>query len=319
MKVQPARRVRGRLRVPGDKSISHRAAMFAALAAGRVRVENYSTSADCASTLACLAQLGVAVRQQDTTVEIDGAGLQLPATPTAPLDCGNSGTTMRLLAGVLAGQTFTTTITGDESLRARPMRRVIEPLAQMGARIEAHADRAPLRVTGRRPLAAINYTPAIASAQVKSCVLLAGLYADGRTTVFEQTPTRDHTERLLRWFGVEVETNTVTLAGADINAATLTGVPARVVSIVGPTPQLAPRPCVIPGDISAAAFFLVAAALLPGSDLTITGAGLNPIARPTARHLARSRRRHRDRKRARRYKRACGRRARAGRTRTRAP
>src|SRR2546421_5006990 len=209
MKIQPARRMRGRLRLPGDKSLSHRAALLAALTSGgRTRIENFATSADCASTLACLEQLGVNISRQGTSVEIEGAGFELPRAPDAPLDCGNSGTTLRLLAGILAGQRFNSTLTGDESLRTRPMRRVIEPLAQMGARIESHDGCAPLVINGRRPLAPISYAPPVASAQVKSCVLLAGLNADGRTAVIERTPTRDHTERLLRWFGVEVETTT---------------------------------------------------------------------------------------------------------------
>src|SRR2546423_5942343 len=242
MKMQPARRVRGRVRVPGDKSISHRAALLAALTTGeRVRISDYSASADCASTLACLAQLGVQIERHDTDVEIAGAGLQLPSAPRAPLDCGNSGTTMRLLAGLLAGQTFSATLDGDASLRARPMRRIIAPLAQMGAQIESQDGRAPLRIKGRRPLQAISYTPPVASAQVKSCVLLAGLYAAGRTEVCERTPTRDHTERLLEWLGVEVETEITD--------------DAQHISLVAPA-RLAPRDCAVSGDISAAAFFL---------------------------------------------------------------
>jgi 3-phosphoshikimate 1-carboxyvinyltransferase len=258
--------MRGRLRVPGDKSISHRAALLAALTSGGpVRIENYATSADCASTLACLQQLGIGIEQHDTTVTLAGAGLQLPHAPAAALDCGNSGTTLRLLAGLLAGQSFPATLTGDDSLRTRPMRRIIEPLAQMGAHVAAQAGRAPLTIKGRRPLNAIAYTPPVASAQVKSCVLLAGLNADGRTNVCEHTPTRDHTERLLRWFGVAVETE----------SATVNGQSAHVVSLAPPA-QLAARDCAIPGDISTAAFFFVAAALLPASDLTVANVGLNP-------------------------------------------
>src|SRR5438067_3098469 len=257
MLIRPARRVRGTLRVPGDKSLSHRAALLAALAAnGRTRITNFATSADCASTLACLQQLGVAVRRADTTIEIEGLGLELPRAPAAPLDCGNSGTTMRLLAGVLAGQQFTCALTGDESLRARPMRRIIEPLELMGARVESSAGRAPLGINGRRPLAPINYALPVASAQVKSCVLLAGLNADGRTAGVERTPTRDHTERLLRWFGVEVETQAVELkaqprADAEMIEApareapeTISAETAQVVSVVGPQAQLAARDCV---------------------------------------------------------------------------
>lgn len=273
--------MRGRLLVPGDKSISHRAALVAALATGgAARLTNFSTSADCAATLDCLQQLGVEVkRQADTAVELAGAGLQLPSAPPTPLDCGNSGTTMRLLAGILAGQQFTATLTGDRSLRTRPMRRIIAPLTQMGATLTAADERAPLIVTGRQPLTPITYAPTIASAQVKSCVLLAGLNAAGRTAVIEQTPTRDHTERLLRWFGVEVETKpteqratTCAEAEADNDHESAA---AQIISLTG-LQQFAARDCVIPGDISTAAFFLVAAALLPGSDLTVNGVGLNP-------------------------------------------
>ena len=271
--MQPARRVRGRVCVPGDKSISHRAALLAALADGRVRVENFSTSADCASTLACLAQFGVRIQRHGTSVEIAGAGLRLPAAPAAPLDCGNSGTTMRLLAGVLAGQNFSATLAGDASLSARPMRRIIAPLELMGAQIAAQAGCAPLHIEGRRPLQAISYAPPVASAQVKSCVLLAGLYADGRTTVVEHTPTRDHTERLLCWLGVELETRAAT--GIEARNDEAQAAATQRISLTAPT-RLAARDCVMPGDISSAAFFLVAAALLPGSDLIIEGVGVNP-------------------------------------------
>ncbi|HYG10649.1 MAG TPA: hypothetical protein VD835_11915, partial [Pyrinomonadaceae bacterium] len=182
MRISPAKLLRGRVRVPGDKSISHRAAMLAAIAGGgESRVFNFSTSADCASTLSCLAALGADVRREGSSVVIRGdAGLR--ATP-APLDCGNSGTTMRLLAGLLAGHEFTSTLTGDGSLRSRPMRRVIEPLELMGARVESDGGRAPLTVHGRGELAPVAYVPPVPSAQVKSCVLLAGLVADGATTV----------------------------------------------------------------------------------------------------------------------------------------
>src|ERR1041384_4717599 len=283
MRIEPARRMRGHVRVPGDKSLSHRAALMAALTCGgRVRIENFATSADCASTLACLAQLGVAVKRQAATVEIEGAGVKLPRA-AAPLDCGNSGTTMRLLAGLLAGQSFSSTLTGDESLNTRPMRRIIEPLTQMGARIEARAGCAPLVIHGRQPLASITYAPPVASAQVKSCVLLAGLNADGRTKVVERIRTRDHTERLLGWFGVEVETKTeesnaqshVDVALPDAKTTTAASTTAHIVSLTGPA-QLAARACVLPGDISSAAFFLVAATLLPPSELTIKDVGLNP-------------------------------------------
>ncbi|MCA1613821.1 MAG: 3-phosphoshikimate 1-carboxyvinyltransferase [Acidobacteria bacterium] len=269
MKIRPAKRLRGRVRVPGDKSVSHRAAMLGALAAagGRTRVTNFSSSADCAATLACLSRLGVGVSREGATVEIEGAGLELPRAPAAPLDCGNSGTTLRLLAGLLAGQSFRAVLTGDESLRSRPMRRVIEPLELMGARLAADEGRAPVAVEGRRPLRAIRYELPVASAQVKSCVLLAGLNADGRTQVVEtRGETRDHTERLLAWFGAGVETRAEAGAGGEA---------ARVVSVEGGRAMRA-RDVSVPGDISSAAFLFAAAAMLPGSELTVEGVGLNP-------------------------------------------
>jgi 3-phosphoshikimate 1-carboxyvinyltransferase len=256
--------------VPGDKSVSHRAAIIAALSTGEpVRISNFSTSADCAATLLCLEQLGVSVRREGTSIEIAGAGLELPHAPVAALDCGNSGTTMRLVAGVLAGQNFNATLTGDASLRTRPMRRIIEPLELMGARIASHEGRAPLRVEGRGALRSIEYVSPVASAQVKSCVLLAGLNARGRTTVVERRgATRDHTERLLEWFGVETKTTTDEAARDEtINAL--------AISLVGGQ-TLRARDVEVPGDISSAAFFAVAAALLAGSELRIEGVGLNP-------------------------------------------
>ncbi|MDQ1558972.1 MAG: 3-phosphoshikimate 1-carboxyvinyltransferase [Pyrinomonadaceae bacterium] len=269
MRIQPARRLRGRVRVPGDKSISHRAAIIAALAAtgGRSRLTNYATSADCAATLACLGALGVPVRRAaGDALEIEGSGVRLPHAPRAPLDCGNSGTTMRLLAGLLAGQPFTSTLTGDASLRSRPMRRIVEPLVLMGARVMSEGGRAPLRVEGRTPLNAIRYALPVASAQVKSCVLLAGLNAGGRTEVVEaRGATRDHTERLLALFGADVRTELKDYEGR----------PAPFVSLETPV-SLRARDCNIAGDISSAAFFAVAAALVPGSDVTLAEVGLNP-------------------------------------------
>jgi 3-phosphoshikimate 1-carboxyvinyltransferase len=268
MRIQPARGLRGRLRVPGDKSISHRAAIIAALAqtGGRSRLTNYSTSADCASTLACLSALGVRIERAGDAVEIEGAGLSWTQAPREPLDCGNSGTSMRLLAGLLAGQSFAATLTGDASLRSRPMKRIIEPLELMGARISSEAGRAPLRVEGRAPLAAITYDLPVASAQVKSCVLLAGLNADGRTEVVEaRGATRDHTERLLSLFGADVRAELKDYEDRQ----------ALHVSLETPV-SLRPRDCNIAGDISSAAFFAVAAALLGGSDVTLAQVGLNP-------------------------------------------
>ena len=185
MKIQPADSLNGKIRLPGDKSISHRAAIFAALAIGETRIENFASSADCASTVDCLKNLGVEISREDSTVFVKGVGKNGFIQPNAPLDCGNSGTTMRLLAGVLAGQNFDSTLTGDASLSKRPMRRIIEPLERMGAAIEAEDNHAPLKIHGRNPLQSISYNLPVASAQVKSCILLAGLNADGKALVVE--------------------------------------------------------------------------------------------------------------------------------------
>lgn len=271
MKIQPARRLRGQVRVPGDKSISHRAAIIAALAGagGRSRLTNYATSADCASTLSCLAALGVWIERAGNNVEIEGLGTRLPHAPrAAPLDCGNSGTTMRLLAGLLAGQAFNSTLTGDASLRSRPMKRIIEPLNLMGALVSSEdGGRAPLRIAaGRAPLVGISYALPVASAQVKSCLLLAGLNAEGPSEIIEACgATRDHTERLLSLFGVDIKTEPRDYEGRLVPAISLQ-VPA----------SLQQHDCHIAGDISSAAFFVAAAALLPGSDLTLDQVGLNP-------------------------------------------
>lgn len=271
MKIQPALKIRGSLRLPGDKSISHRAAILAALGRGHTRLTNFSTSADCAATLACLRQLGVRVERDETSVLIEGVGLDGLRAPSAPLDCGNSGSTMRMLAGVLAGQNFVSTLAGDESLHSRPMKRIIEPLEMMGARISSENGCAPLRIEGRRPLKAISYEMPVESAQVKSCILLAGLNAEGRTEVIErQGATRDHTERMLRWLGVPVGKRKIEdeefTKEVDSKAA---------ISVEGHA-QFGARDVYIPGDISSAAFFIAASALLPGSQLEIKQVGLNP-------------------------------------------
>jgi 3-phosphoshikimate 1-carboxyvinyltransferase len=255
--IAPARRIEGRLRVPGDKSISHRYAIVAALAAGPSRLRGFSTGADCHSTLSCLSGLGVEISvEQDQTVVLAGRALDGFHAPLVPLDAGNSGTTMRLLAGVLAGQRFATTIIGDASLSRRPMKRVMEPLARMGARIEAADGHAPLHIYGS-PLHGIEYRPPVPSAQLKSAVLLAGLQADGVTAVIEMAPTRDHTERALAAFGGIVERNgaTISIRGGQ---------------------RLAADEFTIPGDFSSAAFWMVAAASLPGSRIEIEDVGLNP-------------------------------------------
>lgn len=269
MKIQPAKSVSGTINLPGDKSISHRAAIISAMATGETRIENYGSGADCASTLRCLETLGVEIKRENTTVFINGVGKNGFQKPSKDLDCGNSGTTMRLLAGVLAGQNFDAVLTGDESLKKRPMRRIIEPLTQMGAQIESSDGCAPLEIYGRNPLSPLSYEMPIPSAQVKSCVLLAGLYAREKTVVVEKSKngygfanTRDHTERMLKWLDAKIKIN--------FDAKNF----ARAISIEGGA-EFAARNIKIPGDISSAAFFLVAADCLSDSDLTIKGVGLN--------------------------------------------
>ena len=254
--IRPARNLLGSIRVPGDKSISHRYAMLAALASGRSRFENYSPGADCNSTLGCVRALGCNVERDEAgAVVIDGIG-QLLRAPQTALDCGNSGSTMRMLSGIVAAQPFTSELIGDESLSRRPMKRVMEPLRKMGAEIAATDDHAPLHISGTR-LKGIDYVVPVASAQVKTCLLFAGLLAEGQTTVEEPTATRDHGELALRAFGAEVIRSR--------NSATITG---------GQT--LHPIDAFIPGDSSSAAFFLCAAAIFPESNLVIDGVLLNP-------------------------------------------
>jgi 3-phosphoshikimate 1-carboxyvinyltransferase len=254
--ITPARRVHGRLRVPGDKSISHRYALLAALADGRSELAGYAPGADCRSTLGCLRRLGVEIIEDTSGVLIVGRSLGQLRSPAEPLDCGNSGTTMRLLAGVVAGHRFSSRLVGDASLSRRPMRRVIAPLEAMGARIESTDGRAPLTIHGGG-LHGMAYAPEVPSAQVKSAVLLAGLLAEGITSVAEPVQTRDHTERALDAFGVQVVRGdgTVALAGGQ---------------------RLAARSLSIPGDFSSAAFWMAAAAAFPGSRIEIHDVGLNP-------------------------------------------
>lgn len=259
--VRPARAVRGHVHVPPDKSISHRYALLAAIASGVTTIDRYSTGADCQSTLTCLEGLGVSVRREVTAsgqrVRIEGRPDGF-AAPDAALDCGNSGTTMRLLAGLLSSQTFASTLVGDVSLTSRPMRRVVDPLTAMGARIETQpGGRPPLVVVGR-PLAGLVHRPEVPSAQVKSAVLLAGLRASGETTVIEPALTRDHTERALAAFGAEV-----TRVGGGLR-------------VRGGTPLTGGLGLVVPGDASAVAFLAAAAAGLAGSAIEIGDVGLNP-------------------------------------------
>ena len=209
--ITPATRVRGRLTVPGDKSISHRYALLAALSDGRSQLSNYAPGADCQSTLSCLRSLGVDITRNGNAVTIDGRGIRHFRSPSQPIDAGNSGTTMRMLAGILAAQPFTARMIGDDSLSRRPMRRVMEPLALMGACIEAVDGHAPLTVHGTA-LHPIAYTPTVPSAQVKSAVILAGLHTDGTTSVTEPAQTRDHTERALEAFGFQVTVSGLTVS-----------------------------------------------------------------------------------------------------------
>ena len=257
--IHPSGPLDGTVVLPGDKSISHRYAMLASAATGVSRISNYSSGADCHSTLHCLRSLGVAVTVSGREVTIEGKGLRSYQEPSAELDAGNSGSTIRMLSGFLAAQSFTTRIAGDESLSKRPMERIMRPLTEMGASFAARDGKYPpleIRGAGTR-LRAIDYTLPVASAQVKSCVLLAGLHIDGETTVREPAKTRDHTEVALREFGVSVHTSrsAVTVKGGQDFAA---------------------KDLQVPGDLSSAAFFLVAGAIIPGSNLLITGVGLNP-------------------------------------------
>jgi 3-phosphoshikimate 1-carboxyvinyltransferase len=255
--ISPATSVSGAIQLPGDKSISHRYAMLAAIADGPSKISNYSSGADCQSTLACIRALGAESETQDGILCIHGHGLDGLREPAAALDAGNSGSTIRMLSGILAAQPFVTAIGGDESLSRRPMARIMTPLAAMGARIDARENRFPPLTIHGAPLHAIDYTLPVASAQVKSCVLLAGLFADGRTTVHEPLRTRDHTELALREFGADVDVDQLSIS--------VTGLP-----------RLEGRQLRVPGDLSAAAFFLVAALIVPESSLTIHGVGLNP-------------------------------------------
>ncbi len=255
--VTPAQTLSGNIRLPGDKSISHRYAMIAAVAEGDSRIENYSGGADCQSTLGCLRALGIGIDKDGSTVTIHGKGLDGFRAPSAQLDAGNSGSTIRMLSGMLAAQPFPCEIGGDESLSNRPMARIMTPLREMGAVIEARDGKfPPMRIQGAK-LKPIHYEPPVASAQVKTCVLFAGLHAEGVTSVVEHVQTRDHTEVALREFGAEISRK------------------GPVISIEG-RPRLEARNLAVPGDLSSAAFFLVAACLLPGSNIVIEGVGLSP-------------------------------------------
>jgi 3-phosphoshikimate 1-carboxyvinyltransferase len=261
-RVAPVTRLRGDFQLPGDKSISHRSAMFAAIGEGVSRLSNYSSARDCQSTLDCLEALGVKIKRESELIVIEGVGMEGLREAARALDVGNSGSTIRMLSGILAGQNFTTEITGDESIKRRPMKRIIDPLALMGARIEAREGGfAPLKIHGDN-LKGIEYMPPVASAQVKSCALLAGLFADGVTTVIEKTPTRNHTEVMMRECGAAIEV-TKTEAGERI-------------SVAGRKPLGALGDYAVAGDLSSASFFIVAALIAPDAELRLRHIGINP-------------------------------------------
>ncbi len=258
VRLKKATRLRGEMTVPGDKSISHRAVMFGSLAEGTTEVTNFLQGADCLSTIDCFRRLGIEIENTPERILIHGRGLHGLSAPASVLDAGNSGTTTRLLSGILAAQPFATTLTGDASIQRRPMRRIIEPLSLMGAEIASvnGNDCAPLRIVGK-PLHGIHYHSPIASAQVKSSILLAGLYADGKTTVTEPALSRNHTEIMLNHFGARVV--------SEGTSAT-----------VEPDPVLHGRKVVVPGDISSAAFFIAAGLIVPGAEILIRNVGINP-------------------------------------------
>lgn len=258
--INPGGPLRGTIAVPGDKSITHRAIILSALAEGDSLITGYCHGEDCLNTARAFRAMGVRIDEQPDRLRVYGKGLWGLSEPEQPIDCGNSGTGIRLLTGLLAGQDFFTVLTGDESIRRRPMGRVVKPLREMGASIAGRkgGELAPLAVTGSR-LRGIAYRSPVASAQVKSSLLLAGLYAEGTTCITEPRPSRDHTERIFRYFGIPV-----TVEGSSVS------LPGRPIGWGG-AKELA-----VPGDFSAAAFFLVGATIVPGSDVTITGVGVNP-------------------------------------------
>lgn len=262
MNISASRPLRGTLTVSGDKSISHRAVMFGSLATGTTEIEGFLAGEDCLSTIRCFRSMGVQIEQNGSSVKVFGRGLRELTAPDGILDCGNSGTTTRLLSGVLAAQHFDSVLSGDASIQRRPMKRVITPLRAMGADISSVAgnDCAPLSVHGKQ-LYGIHFNSPIASAQVKSAVLLAGLYASGQTTVTEPALSRDHTERMLRSFGAKV------LTGSFEGRPSVT---------VTETQNLYGTEISVPGDISSAAFFLVGASIVPGSEVVLRNVGINP-------------------------------------------
>lgn len=258
MKLQSIRRLRGEVTILGDKSISHRAVMFGALAEGKTEITGFLRGADCLSTISCFRQLGISIEETADKIIVHGKGLHGLRAPVSTLDTGNSGTTTRLISGILAGQNFTSVLTGDSSIQRRPMRRIMTPLSQMGASIRSikENDCAPLEITGSS-LHGISYMSPVASAQVKSAVLLAGLYADGETSVTETAISRNHTELMLKSFGADIRTDHLT-------------------ATIRPNPALHAMDIHVPGDISSAAYFIAAGSLVPDSEILIRNVGINP-------------------------------------------
>lgn len=258
MRFHKVNSLRGEVTVPGDKSISHRAVMFGAIASGVTEITNFLKGADCLSTIDCFRRLGIHIEEEKELIRIHGKGLNGLSAPSDILDTGNSGTTTRLISGILAAQPFTTLLTGDASIEKRPMKRIMEPLTMMGAHITSVNGNgcAPLEITGK-PLKGIHYHSKVASAQVKSAILLAGLYAKGETRVTEPVVSRNHTELMLQSFGADVHTEGTT-------------------AVIKPLPRLEGRKVKVPGDISSAAYFIAAGLIVPGSDIIIKNVGINP-------------------------------------------
>ena len=258
MEIKKLTNLHGELTVPGDKSISHRAVMFGSLAKGTTRITHFLEGADCLSTISCFRKMGIDIENNNGEILVHGKGLRGLSSPTDILDVGNSGTTTRLISGILAGQNFVSELTGDDSIQSRPMKRIMTPLLSMGADITSIKGNncVPLRIAGH-PLKAIHYDSPVASAQVKSCVLLAGMYSDGVTSVTEPVLSRNHTEIMLNYFGAQV---------------TSEGTTASIV----PEPSLHAREITVPGDISSAAYFIAAGLLVPGSEILLKNVGINP-------------------------------------------
>ncbi|MFT4105325.1 MAG: 3-phosphoshikimate 1-carboxyvinyltransferase [Lacrimispora sp.] len=258
MKFTKSSPLKGEITIPGDKSISHRSVMFGAIAKGTTEISHFLQGADCLSTISCFQKMGIEIENSNDTVIVHGKGLRGLKRPDSILDCGNSGTTTRLISGLLAAQDFDVTLTGDESIQKRPMKRIMEPLSMMGADIRSLKDNgcAPLSITGKK-LHSIHYTSPVASAQVKSCILLAGLYAEGETKVTEPYVSRNHSEIMLKYFGASVRTEGTT-------------------ACITPAQELYGNRIVVPGDISSAAFFLAAGLMVPGSEILVKNVGINP-------------------------------------------